>query len=170
MKSRGMVLLSVLWILAVIAFIAFALAAAVRSEVNAAASSFDSERALFMAKGAMEVVFRKWQNSGAFPDLPVQEKAGTYTFEFDSGEVRIQPESNLSRIDLNEASEKALSAMFDSLGLSEAARNDLVDSILDWRDIDDVPRLHGGEVDDYGQVFVNRRRLPYNAPFNSMEE
>ena len=60
--------------------------------------------------------------------------------------------------------------MFDSLGLSEAARNDLVDSILDWRDIDDVPRLHGGEVDDYGQVFVNRRRLPYNAPFNSMEE
>src|SRR5207247_975234 len=85
MKSRGMVLMTVLWILAVIAFIAFALAAAVRTEVN-------------------------------------------------------------------------------------AAGNELVDSILDWRDSDDVPRLHGAEVDDYGQVFLSRGRLPYNAPFKSLQE
>ena len=170
MKSRGMVLLTVLWILAVIAFIAFALAAAVRTEVNAAANSFDSERALFMAKGAAEVVFRKLQDPDAFPDLPVQEVSGIYTFEFGSGEVRVQPESDRSRIDLNEASEKVLTTMFDSLGVGEAARNELVDSILDWRDSDDVPRLHGAEVDDYGQVFLSRGRLPYNAPFKSLQE
>ena len=170
MKSRGMVLMTVLWILAVIAFIAFALAAAVRTEVNAAANSFDSERALFMAKGAAEVVFRKLQDPDAFPDLPVQEVSGIYTFEFGSGEVRVQPESDRSRIDLNEASEKVLTTMFDSLGVGEAAGNELVDSILDWRDSDDVPRLHGAEVDDYGQVFLSRGRLPYNASFNSLEE
>src|SRR2546427_8419187 len=94
MKDRGMVLITVLWILAVIAFISFALAAAVRTELNAAANSFDSERALFMAKGAAEVLFKKLQNPDTFPELPVREQFGTYTFEFGSGEVRIQPESD----------------------------------------------------------------------------
>jgi len=162
--------MTVLWILAVIAFISFALAAAVRTELNASANSFDSERALFMAKGAAEVVFKKLQNPDTFPDLPVGEQAGAYIFEFGSGEVRIQPESDRGRIDLNEASDKVLAAMFNSLGVSEAARNELADSILDWRDSDDIPRLYGAEVDDYDQVFLSRGRLPYNTSFNSLEE
>src|SRR5439155_2901232 len=151
MKDRGMVLMTVLWIVAVIAFISFALAAAVRTELNAAANSFDSERALFMAKSAAEVVFKKLQNPDTFPDLPVPERLGSYTFEFGSGEVRVRPESDRGRIDLNEASDKVLASMFDSLGVGEA-RNELVDSILDWRDSDDVPRQNGAEVDDYDQV------------------
>ena len=58
MKQRGMVLMAVLWIVLVVAFISFALAAAVRSELAAAGNSFDSERALFMAKSAAEVTER----------------------------------------------------------------------------------------------------------------
>ena len=165
-----MVLMTVLWILAVIAFIAFALAAAVRTEVNAAANSFDSERALFMAKSATEVVFQKLQHPDTFPELPVREESGTYIFEFGSGEVRIRPETDRGRIDLNEASDKVLTSMFDSIGVGETARNELVDSIMDWRDSDDVPRQNGAEVDDYGQVFLGRGRLPYNTSFNSLEE
>jgi len=71
---------------------------------------------------------------------------------------------------MNAASDKVLASIFDSLGLDDLSRNELVDCILDWRDADDVPHLYGAEVDDYGQVFSSGRRLPYNAPFNNMEE
>ena len=63
--------MSVLWIVLVVAFISFALAAAVRSELAAAGNSFDSERALFMAKSAAEVLFQKLQNPETFSEIPV---------------------------------------------------------------------------------------------------
>ena len=53
----GMVLMTVLWIILIIAFISLTLAASVRVEVAAAQNSFDSERAFFMAKSAAEVLF-----------------------------------------------------------------------------------------------------------------
>ena len=162
--------MTVLWILLVISFISFALAAAVRTELNAAGNSFDSERALFMAKGAAEAVLYKIQNPDTFPQSAMREERGEYVFALDSGEVRVKAETDASRIDLNGADEKVLASMFDSLGIDAAVKNELVDSILDWRDPDDVPRAHGAEVSDYGQVFLSRGRLPYNGSFNTMQE
>src|SRR5262249_54285815 len=46
----------------------------------------------------------------------------------------------------------------------------LVDCILDWRDIDDIPSLNGAEINDYGQVFIGDQRLPRNGPFQSLDE
>jgi general secretion pathway protein K len=171
MNQRGLVLMSVLWVVLVVAFVAFALAAAVRAEVASAGNSFDSERAYFMAKSAAEVVFLNLQKPDTLRNSPVREAKGTYTVPFDSGQAVVQLVSESDRIDLNAADDKLLASMFDSLGLDEVARNELVDCILDWRDPDDVPRLYGAEVDQYGQVFRGRGRpLPGNAPFNSMEE
>jgi len=165
-----MVLMAVLWVLLVISFISFALAAAVRTELNSAGSSFDSERALFMARGAAETVLYKIQNPDTFPKSSIREERGQYIFQFDSGEVRVKAETDASRIDLNGADEKVLASMFESLGIEEGSRNELIDSILDWRDSDDVPRAHGAEVSDYGQVFLSRFKLPYNGPFDAMQE
>jgi len=170
MKNRGMVLMSVLWVVLVVAFISFALAAAVRVEVTAAENSFDSERALFMAKSAASAILQNLQTPGILTGSPVREEHDTYIFPFDSGEARVHLESSSGLIDLNAASDKLLASLFDSLGVDEQVRNELVDSILDWRDIDDVPRLHGAEVDDYGQVFLGPNRLPRNGPFQRVSE
>ena len=167
---RGMVLMTVLWIVLVISFISFALAAAVRVEIASAASSFDSERAMFMAKGAAETVLQKLTNPTKFPESPMREQSGVYIFDFDSGQVRVKSESDSARIDLNGADEKVLASMFDSLGVDASTRDGLVDSILDWRDPDDVPRANGAEVDDYGGSFVATKRLPFNGPFKNMQE
>ena len=170
MNQRGLVLMSVLWVLLVVAFVSFALAAAVRAEFASAGNSFDSERALFMAKGAAEVMFLNLQKPDTLRDAPIRKEGGAYVISFDSGEARVQFASESERIDLNAADDKVLASMFDSLGLDELLRNQLVDSILDWRDLDDVPRLYGAELNDYGQVFVGAGRRPRNAPFSSMEE
>jgi general secretion pathway protein K len=170
MNNRGMVLMSVLWIILIIAFISLTLAASVRVEVAAVQNSFDSERAFFMAKSTAEVLFQSLQKPGILAGSPVRREEGTYVFPFDSGEVRARFESNAGLIDVNAASDALLASMFDSLRLDEQLRNELVDSILDWRDIDDVPHLYGAEVDDYGQVVLGPGRLPRNAPFQSVDE
>ena len=170
MNDRGMVLMTVLWIVLVIAFISFSLAAAVRVEVGAMQDSFDGERAFFMAKSAAEVTFRSLKEPSTFNDSPVQRENGVYIFPFDSGEARVHFESDAGLININAADDRLLASMFGSLALNELLRNQLVDSILDWRDVDDVPHLNGAEINDYGQVIQGPRRLPRNGGFESVDE
>src|SRR5689334_21035531 len=74
--ANGMVLMTVLWIVLVISFISFALAAAVRVELNSTGNSFDSERAIFMGKGAAEAVLQELKDPKVFPKSPMQEEGG----------------------------------------------------------------------------------------------
>src|SRR5687768_14951481 len=108
MNARGVVLITVLWIIVVISFISFSLAAAVRVEVTAAQGSFDSDRAFFMAKSAAEVMFRNLQQPNTLNESPVRVEEGVYIFPFASGEARVQLESNSNLIDINEASNELL--------------------------------------------------------------
>ena len=120
-----------------------------------------------MAKGAAEAVFQKLKNPDNFPESPMHQEGNVYVIPFDSGEARVRTET---LIDLNGADDKVLGAVFDSMGIDPATRDGLVDSILDWRDADDVSRPNGAEVNDYGGASAGNKPLPYNAPFNSMQE
>src|SRR5258706_1770622 len=170
MSNRGMVLITILWIVLVIAFISFSLAAAARIELTASEDSFDSDRAFFMAKTAAEAMFRNLQKPGSLSGSPVVQEDGAWVFPFESGEARVRYESSTNLIDINAAPDELLASMFDSLGLDQTLRNQLVDCILDWRDIDDVPSLNGAEINDYGQVIIGEQRLPRNGPFESLDE
>jgi general secretion pathway protein K len=170
MNNRGVVLMSVMWIVIVVSMIALTLAAAVRVEVAVAENAFDSERAQFMAKSAAEAVLLHLQSPGVFDGSPVSEQNNVFTFPFESGDAQVRLDSGVGLIDANGASDKLLASMFESLGVSELTKNQLVDSILDWRDSDDVPRLYGAEINQYGQVPAGLERLPRNGPFQSLEE
>ena len=171
MKDRGMVLITVLWIVTVIAFISLSLAAAVRVEMRATQDSFDSERAFFMAKGAAEIVFHELQTPDVLKGSPVRRlENNVYVVPFNSGEARVHFESNGALIDINEAPDKLLASMFESLRVDEPLRGQLVDSILDWRDADDVPLPEGAEIADYGEIIPGKRRLPSNEGFTTVDE
>jgi general secretion pathway protein K len=168
--DRGTALLSVLWIVLILSIISLTLAASVRMEIGSEADSFDSERAFFMAKGAAESMFALFATD---PDLPisspiVKESNGDYLFPLETGDVHLRFESAAGLIDLNQASDKMLASIFDAAGVSQEQRNHLVDSILDWRDPDDIPHLYGAEINDYQQIAG--QRMPRNAPFESVDE
>jgi type II secretory pathway component PulK len=162
--------MTVLWIVLIIAFISFSLAAAARVEVTATQNTFDAERAFFMAKGTAEVVFQSLQKPETLDKSPVHEEKGVYTFPFDSGQARVELESSGGFIDINSANDKLLASMFDSLGVDNLLRNELVDSILDWRDADDVPRPYGAEISEYGKAPTGSEQLPRNGGFEGVEE
>jgi general secretion pathway protein K len=168
--DRGSVLVSVLWIILVLSVVSFSLASSVRLEVTSTQQSFDSERAFFMAKGAAEIVFDAFSKDIPLPDdSPIRQQNGEYVFPFASGEARVHFESKVGLINLNEASDKTLASLFDSLGADRETRNRLVDSILDWRDSDDIPHLYGAEVGDYENA-PGRPAQPRNGPFVSVDE
>ena len=169
MNNRGVILLSVLWVVLVLSVISLSLAAAVRTEMSSSRGGFDSERAFFMARGAAEVMFQDLMMGGdLFAGSPVELVNGEYVFPFDTGEVRVRLESGRGRIDINQASDMVLASMFDSLGVDQDTRNRLVDSILDWRDGDDIPHLYGAEIADYDAV--DGRRLPANGVFRFVDD
>jgi len=168
--DRGTVLISVLWIILVLSFVSFSLASSVRVEVNANQHSFDSERAFFMAKGAAEIVFNAYSKELPVPkNSPIRQEKGEYVFPFESGEARVRLESKAGLINLNSASDKTLASLFDSLGVDRETRNRLVDSILDWRDNDDIPHLYGAEVGDYENQEGQPSR-PRNGSFSAVDE
>jgi general secretion pathway protein K len=170
MNNRGMVLVTVLWVVVVISFIALSLSAAVRVEMRAMENSFDSERAFFMAKSAAEVVFQDVLKPGLLNGSQVRQEEQVYVVPFDSGEARVQLESEGGRIDINGASDKLLLSLLASLGVENSQRKQIAESILDWRDTDDVPMQDGAETNDYGQVIEGKRRLPANAAFERLDE
>jgi type II secretory pathway component PulK len=74
-----------------------------------------------------------------------------------------------SALNLNEASEEMLRLFFSQgLGVDYAEADDLAQAILDWRDEDEIPRLNGGEREQYldDEALV----LPPNRDFVEIDE
>ncbi len=102
-----------------------------------------------------ETVF--WRISAEIPPVPFAD--GNFT-------VHIDNESG--KIDINRADERMLKMILTSFDLEEKTVAIVTDSILDWRDADDLHRLNGAE-DKYYQSLPN----PYSAKngnFDSVEE
>jgi general secretion pathway protein K len=80
--------------------------------------------------------------------------------------VRIFDEGG--KISLNRADEQLLRKVFEAQGLDTDAQEELVDAIIDWRDSDDMHRLHGAE-DEYYLKLPEPYRAK-NGPFDSVDE
>lgn len=72
------------------------------------------------------------------------------------------------KISLNRADEALLRKVFETLGLDSDAQEEVVDAIIDWRDPDDLRRLHGAE-DEYYQKLPEPYRAK-NGDFDSVDE
>jgi general secretion pathway protein K len=72
-------------------------------------------------------------------------------------------------LNLNEADEETLRQFFSQgLRLDFALADRITQGILDWRDEDDIPRLGGGEREQY--LREGLPVLPSNGPFSSIHE
>lgn len=102
--------------------------------------------------------------------------------EFAGGRWAVRMTDEGSRLSLNKIAEGVLTRVVTNLfllqqgggrtsGLDKRTADDVadvVDSILDWRDADDLRRLHGAEVEDYERR--RSRARPKNGYFDAPEE
>lgn len=88
------------------------------------------------------------------------------TQRFDTLTLRIAVEDERGKIPINTLAAPQVRTMFALLGASGGQLDQLVDSFLDWRDVDDDARSLGAE----SRFYAARNRKPRNGPLRAVDE
>lgn len=175
-SQSGVALLIVLWVLTILMVIVFSFSFMTRTETLSTASFKGGLERKFIAEGAMERAIMELFYRNVYKNqtielegLEVWQTDGTpYTGQLGNGTYTISIIDESGKVDINSASDVVLKNLFLNAGISEEEADTIVDSMMDWKDADDMHRLHGAENDYYTSL-----QNPYkakNARFDSLEE
>jgi len=164
-RSRGIALVSVLWVIALLTIVASGLSASVRSELRVVSNTAASMQARYAAESGVELAAMnlmypqsvRWPADGSVRELDI----GT-------AKLRIATWDETGKVDLNHAPANLLASLFINAGVDAGQADLLVDAILDWRDDDDFRRLNGAEDSDYRVAGLDHESR--DAPFETVDE
>lgn len=171
-KEKGFVLIMVLWVLAVLTVMAFTLTYMTRVESLAALSMQTSTQMKFLAeagieRGIAEIMYRTRNLS--VEDSDIWSVDGTpNVVETDRGSYSIGITDESGKVDINRTPEVILRNLLSNLGHDLEVVDTITDSVMDWRDADDLYRLHGAESDYY--MSLTDPYAAKNGDFETIEE
>ena len=166
--ERGIALVLVLWVLALLTSIAAAFAYSLRTEAQVARNALASAQASAAADGA---VFRAIYEANRPQNTPQAWRRNGQEYRWEQAEIRLKVSivDESGKIDVNTVAEPLFLSVLKVLGQMPADQAaHLVDAIVDWRDADDLRRTNGAEEADYRGA--GRSYKPANAPFESIED
>lgn len=156
-QRRGSALVVTLWVLAALIILAAGLGLTARTEIRIARNYTERIKCRWAARAAIEAALLRLKEAD---DLSLSVLTGgengvvltSEELELNMGEAgfTIVIEDESGRVNVNTASAEMLENIF---GDSEAA-----DSIIDWRDADDISRASGAETEYYSTL-----ERPYRA-------
>ncbi len=185
---KGIILILVLWVFAGLCLFLYSFLHDARVEHQISAGNADRVRARSLANSAVEYTIAAlledntasdgpwdiwYDNRERFLDVAVEDPGGgrdpcglftvfTSDYLVDNIPLQYGPEDEAGKINLNTATREML------LALTPRMTDAIVDAILDWRDVDEVPGSAGAE----GNYYLGLAK-PYrckNAPFETVEE
>jgi general secretion pathway protein K len=146
-SSRGIALISVLWICGLLAVMAASFVSSTRTEARLALNQLENAKAEALADGGVsEAVMRLLDPD---PKTTWRADGTSHLFALGDGEVQIAIEDEDGKIDLNAASLELLAGLFRALGLDQGAAQTMADRIGDFRDADSEPEPLGAEDQAY---------------------
>lgn len=158
----------VLWITVMLTVIGASFAYAMRNEALAARNTVSSAQARALADGAVYRTVFELLRPKVSPDVWAAD-GRSHAWEQDGARIVVDAIDESGKIDLNAASDALLRGLLKTAGgLDDAAADQLIDVIGDWKDADDLRRPNGAEAADYkaaGSPYV-----PSNAPFETLPE
>ncbi len=192
--EKGIVLVMILWVLALLSVIVGEFCYAMRTEVNITHNFSKQSQAYYLAVAGLnravgEIIrnqvirekaklFKNETDKGKIEDEIGEDGDEESTrwrinvdipsVVFGAGRFKVKIGNEAGKININQANEKLLRMMADAFDLETQQRDIIVDSILDWRDKDDLHGLNGAENEYY-----NSLPDPYdckNGNFDSVEE
>ncbi|MCI0469336.1 MAG: type II secretion system protein GspK [Nitrospirae bacterium] len=170
--QNGVALMMVLWVMTILTAIVFSFSYSSRIESYSSLSFKEGVIKKLIAeagieRGIAEIFYRRqfvnmegsgvWRDNGAY-----------YADEFGDGVYSIRIINESGKIDINMAPPEVLKGILVNSGVDDKGADIIVDSIFDWKDADDLHRLHGAENEYYRSL-----PTPYNAknaPFETVEE
>lgn len=156
MSSKGAALLFVLWATALLALIIGGYSLVAHVEHLQARNLFDTTRARYLAEAGLHRVVLEMR----LPDPTTRWIADgrTYTFAMDDVDIEVEIVDESGKLDLNIADEMTLMTFLQNKGLEEEQAQAIAQSIIDWRDPDDLAMPFGAEDDEY-----RKADYPYGA-------
>ena len=174
--ETGVILVALLWILTALSVIALSFSRESFVEVAAARNSQSLEASYFLARAGIETtIYRLMQKRRTAPvkraelqETPDPIDLGFMTGELGGGAYQVDIQDESGKINLNTVSEQQLRGLMEALGINKEDGDTIVDSILDWRDADNLHHLNGAE-DDYYET-LNPPYEAKNGRFETTEE
>ncbi|HEX5795074.1 MAG TPA: hypothetical protein VFY19_04475, partial [Geminicoccaceae bacterium] len=146
-SSRGIALISVLWITGLLAVIAASFASSTRTEARLARNLVANAKAEALADGGVHRAVLGLLD----PDPATVWRADrtVYALALGEGEVEIEIEDEDGKIDLNGAPPELLAGLLGALGLEAGEAEAIAARIADYRDEDSEAEPLGAEDPDY---------------------
>ncbi len=175
-SQKGIALLMVLWVLTILMVIVLSFTFMARTETHATRSFKSGIEKKFLAeagieRGIMELFYR-----GFYKNQPLELEGreiwktdgSPYTSQIGDSYYTVRIIDESGKVDINTVSDVVLKNLFVNLGIQIEEADIIVDSIMDWKDQDDLHRLHGAE-NDYYMSLPNPYKAK-NAHFDTLEE
>ncbi len=165
--QKGVALIIVLWMITLLSLIASSFIYAMRTEVTIVGNSTARTKAAVAADaGVQRAIYELFKPVNTADRWNGDAVPHDWTFGDSTVTVTMQDESG--KIDINTASDLLLKGLLTTQGVAEEDAVALVDAIADWRDSDNLKRLHGAEEAEYTAAGLTYK--PANAPFLALEE
>jgi general secretion pathway protein K len=180
-SQRGIALFIVLWVMALLTVIAGEFCYAIKTEVNITRNFKEETQAYYIAKSGLffaigELVVNEFlprqvkAPAGGDDQEDIRWRINTDVpaIPFGDGQFKVEKENESGKVNLNRAREYLLKMMLNNFEIADADKNIIVDSIMDWRDKDNLHRVNGAEDDYYLSL-----PQPYkckNGDFSSVDE
>lgn len=171
-SERGIALLMVFWVLTILMVIVLSFSYMTRTESHATLVFKEGMEKKFLAeagieRGIMELFYRN-QNFSVEGSEVWKIDGTPYTVQMGDGYCTIRIMDESGHVNINSVSDIILKNLLLNVGVQAEEADTIVDSIMDWKDPDDLHRLHGAESDYYMSL-----PTPYkakNANFDTLEE
>jgi general secretion pathway protein K len=172
--ERGVALIVVLWIFIFLFVVAFEFSTAAREEAGAAYRFNEETEGYYLALAGFERGLYDFLNQPAGGTAQQQAQKNDVfdgawrEHTLGAGAFRVRLVDEGGKININRVSEETLRRIFTHLGVEGARRDTLVDSIMDWRDEDELHRVNGAENDYYATL--TPAYTARNGPLDSVDD
>ena len=166
-QQQGIALLMVLWVIVLITVVASSFLMSAGTEGMSARNMVDSTRARHAAESGLHRAIFELRNPD--PQTRWVGDGRPYQFQIDDTVVEVMLWDETGKIDIGQADELTLQALFKSLALPEQQAIALASAVQDWRDPDDLVHEPGGaEAPQYKAADLDYG--PRNRPFETLSE
>ncbi len=166
-KEQGVILILTLWIVVVLSLIAYSLTYELRLELKLTKLHKDKITAHALARAGVAKAIvdlkndmyldyaEKSQPFDGEGDIWKKTYEDDEALEFEGGQVKVKVVDEESKIDLNKASIRVLTALIKRLGYEDKDALETACAIVDWRDADRLPRVGRGR--DENEIYAELR-------------
>jgi general secretion pathway protein K len=161
--QRGIALVAVLWVVAILALVAGVFIRETRTEIALTRNLAEDAKAEALIEAGVNRSILVLL--GLDESIPWRVDGTPFAFDYGGGIVQVSIQDEGGKIDLNRSGDAVLRGLFTSVGVGQDAAQHLVDAIADFRDADRLRHVNGAE-DAYARAGLPSK----DAPFAATEE